>query len=277
MSHGSILAAAAAAAIIPHAAAGQITCPRSPTLPAYAHNDHENSRPLHQALALGYRGVEADLVLRGGELRAAHSGAESQAGRTLETMYLRPLRAILHQCSRVLNPTTALLLNLELKERSRAAYDSLLALLARYSDLFEVHPPQSMAAVEIVLVGWSPPPHEARTPIERRLGSQYRITTLTSTSVPHLTESVRLVSVDYGKTIGWSGRGPVPQRAGTWLSRVRDVKGTSRRYLARAYNAPANAAVYRLLLEGGIDLIGTEDLGATHRVIRQLGWLDSRR
>jgi hypothetical protein len=276
VSHRSILAAAAAAAIIPHAAAGQITCPQPPTLPAYSHNDYENSRPLHQALALGYRGVEVDLVLRNGELRAAHSGSESKGGRTLETMYLRPLRAILHRCGRVLNPTTALLLNLELKERSRAAYDSLLALLARYSDLFEEHPPQSMAAVQIVLVGWSPPHHEAKTAIESRLGSQYNITTLTSTSVPHQSESVRLVSLDYGKTIGWSGRGPVPQRAGTWLSRVRGVKGTSPRYLSRAYNAPANPAVYRLLLDGGIDLIGTENLRATHRVLLQLGRVDSR-
>lgn len=276
MSHRSVLAAAAAAAIIPHVVAGQITCSQPPTLPAYSHNDYENSHPLHEAMALGYHGVEADLVLRGGELRVAHSGAESKAGRTLETMYLRPLRAILHQCGRVLNPTTALLLNLELKERSRAAYDSLLAVLGRYSDLFEEHPPQRIAAVEIVLVGWSPTAHKARTAIQRRLGTQHRITTRTSTSGPALPESVRLISLDYGKTIGWSGRGPVPQRAATWLSRVRGVKGTSPQYLARAYNAPASAAVYRLLLDGGIDLIGTEDLRATHRVLRQLGRVDSR-
>jgi hypothetical protein len=274
--HRSVLAAAAVAAIIPHVAAGQITCSQSPTLPAYSHNDYENSRPLHQALALGYRGVEVDLVLQKGELRAAHSGSESKGGRTLETMYLRPLRAILHQCGRVLNPTISLLLNLELKGRSRPAYDSLLAMLARYSDLFEERSPQGIAAVEIVLVGWSPAAHEARTAIERRLGSQYKITTLSSIAAPGLPESVRLVSLDYGKTIGWSGRGPVPQRAGTWLSRVRAVKGRSPRYLARAYNAPPSAAVYRLLLDGGIDLIGTEDLRATQRVIRQLGRVDFR-
>jgi hypothetical protein len=191
-------------------------------------------------------------------------------------MYLRPLRAILHQCGRVLNPTISLLLNLELKERSQVAYDSLLAVLAQYSDLFEEHSPQGIAAVEIVLVGWSPPTLEARTAIEKRLGRQYRLTTLTSTSAPDLSESVRLVSLDYGKTIGWSGRGPVPQRAGTWLAHVRAVKGTSPRYLARAYNAPANAAVYRLLLDGGVDLIGTEDLEATHRVLVQVGRVDSR-
>jgi hypothetical protein len=176
----------------------------------------------------------------------------------------------------VLNPTTALLLNLELKERSQAAYDSLIAVLARYSDLFEEHPPQSIAAVEIVLLGWSPTIPTARTAIERRLGSQYRITTLTSTSSPDRSQPVRLVSLDYGKTIGWSGRGPAPQRAGTWLARVRAVKGTSPRYLARAYNAPANTAVYRLLLDGGVDLIGTDDLRATHRVLQQLGRVDSR-
>lgn len=30
-------------------------------LPAYAHNDYRNERPLHDAVELGYRGVEVDL------------------------------------------------------------------------------------------------------------------------------------------------------------------------------------------------------------------------
>ncbi len=92
-----------------------------------------------------------------------------------------------------------------------------------------------------------------------------------SMSVPNMSPSVRLVSVDYGKTIRWSGRGPVPQDASTWLARVRKVKGASSRRLARAYNAPISATVYQLLLEGGIDLIGTEDLEASRQVLHQLG------
>lgn len=273
--HARHLVVAALTTIIAPAAAAQIACPKSRPLPAYSHNDYENSRPLHGALALGFHGVEADLVLRQGELRVAHSGAESKAGRTMETMYLRPLRAILQECAHGLSSSTALLLNIELKERSQSAYDSLLAVVARYPDVFEAGPSESLAPVEIILVGWSPV-LEARTTVERRLGLQYKITAPTSPAAPDQDERVRLISLDYGKTIGWSGKGRVPQHAATWLAGVRRAKGKSGRRLARAYNAPANAPVYRLLLEGGIDLIGTENLEATERVLRQLGRVHSR-
>jgi hypothetical protein len=261
---------------VSHEAEAQITCTQSRALPAYSHNDYQNRRPLHEALRLGYRGVEADLILREGELRVAHSGAESKRGHTLETMYLQTLRIILQKCGRVLTPAAAFILNLELKERSRAAYDSLLAVLAHYPDLLEAPSRGTIPAVEIILVGWAPPAAEAITPLEKRLGRQYKITTRTQRSAPVLTGSVRLISLDYGKTIRWSGKGPVPQNAARWLDQVRVVKGMSSRHLARAYNVPANTAVYRLLLEGGIDLIGTEELEATHRVLDQVGRVHSR-
>ena len=50
---------------------GQPDCPRG-TLPAYAHNDYINTRPLHDALSLGYKGVEADVFLVEGVLRLGH-------------------------------------------------------------------------------------------------------------------------------------------------------------------------------------------------------------
>lgn len=175
----------------------------------------------------------------------------------------------------MLTPSTALLLCLELKEPSRAAYDSLLAWVARYSDLFDAPSQGRIPAVEMILVGWSPVT-ESATPLKNRLGHQFKITTRTPRAAPALPEWVRLVSLDYGKTIRWSGRGPVPQHAATWLGHVRLVKGMSSRPLARAYNAPADTAVYRLLLEGGVDLIGTETLVATHRVLDQLGPVHSR-
>jgi hypothetical protein len=38
--------------------------------------------------------------------------------------------------------------------------------------------------------------------------------------------------------------------------------------LTRAYTVPVHPAVYRLLLEVGVDLIGTERLEASHGVLR---------
>jgi hypothetical protein len=55
------------AAISPCPAGAQATaCPRGPVLPAYAHNDYTNPQPLYDALEVGFRGVEADILLRGG-------------------------------------------------------------------------------------------------------------------------------------------------------------------------------------------------------------------
>jgi hypothetical protein len=53
------------------AANAQPACPRG-ELPAYAHNDYRNARPLEDALSMGFRGVEVDLVLVDGVLRVGH-------------------------------------------------------------------------------------------------------------------------------------------------------------------------------------------------------------
>jgi hypothetical protein len=124
--------------ISPCPAGGQATaCAFGPVLPAYAHNDYANPHPLYDALELGFWGVEADILLRGGELRVAHDASATRPGRSLEALYLRPLRAIVRKCGHVIPRSAPFLLNVELKERSRAGYDSLIALLERYTDLFE--------------------------------------------------------------------------------------------------------------------------------------------
>jgi hypothetical protein len=215
--------------------------------------------------------VEADILLRGGELRVAHDAAATRPGRNLEALYLRPLRAIVQQCGHVLAPSTPLLLNIELKEPSRAGYDSLLALLGRYADLFArpLHDPAG-PPVEIILVGWHPPLADSTPDLQYRLWRQQRITTLSPGSGSQTT-AVRLVSLDYGKTIGWSGRGPPPERAARWLARLRAAKDEGPGRLARAYNVPIDPAVYGLLLEAGVDLIGTKRLLASQQVLLTLG------
>jgi hypothetical protein len=262
----------ATAVISPSPAGAQAgACTRGPVLPAYAHNDYANPHPLYDALQLGFRGVEADILLRGGELRVAHDASAARPGRNLEALYLRPLRAIVLQCGHVLPSSTPFLLNVELKERSRASYDSLIALLERYTDLFE-SPTADRGGppVEIILVGWYPPPADPTLDLRYPLWHQQRITTLSPGSGTRSTSAVRLVSLDYGKTIGWSGRGPLPERARSWLARLRAAKGERPGRLARAYNVPIDPAVYRLLLEAGVDLIGTKRLLASQEVLLAL-------
>ena len=63
----------------------------TPLARAHAHNDYEHERPLYDALANGFCGVEADVHLVSGELLIGHDPEDLQPGRNLQKLYLEPL------------------------------------------------------------------------------------------------------------------------------------------------------------------------------------------
>src|SRR5215212_7420284 len=64
-----------------------------PLVHAHAHNDYEHARPLFDALDHGFCSVEADIHLVDGALLVAHDADKVDPKRTLESLYLEPLRA----------------------------------------------------------------------------------------------------------------------------------------------------------------------------------------
>src|SRR2546423_5960366 len=63
-----------------------------PLLHAHAHNDYEHARPLLDALEHGFCSIEADVYLVNGQLLVAHDREKVSPARTLQTLYLDPLR-----------------------------------------------------------------------------------------------------------------------------------------------------------------------------------------
>src|SRR5689334_4607279 len=66
--------------------------PVTPLRRAHAHNDYEHKRPLFDALDHGFCSVEADVYLIDGKLLVAHDRKDVKPDRTLEALYLDPLR-----------------------------------------------------------------------------------------------------------------------------------------------------------------------------------------
>src|SRR5262245_24855387 len=58
----------------------------------HAHNDYEHKRPLFDALDQGFCSVEADVFLTDGRLLVGHERKDLRPERTLESLYLDPLR-----------------------------------------------------------------------------------------------------------------------------------------------------------------------------------------
>src|SRR5712672_4165891 len=74
--------------------AADTTAPANPKplVRAHAHNDYEHQRPLFDALEHGFCSVEADIYLVDGKLLVAHDRSKVKPERTLEALYLDPLR-----------------------------------------------------------------------------------------------------------------------------------------------------------------------------------------
>src|SRR5438876_12079434 len=64
----------------------------TPLIHAHAHNDYEHPRPLFDALDCGFCSIEADVYLIDGQLVVAHDVDKAVSSRTLEKLYLKPLR-----------------------------------------------------------------------------------------------------------------------------------------------------------------------------------------
>ncbi|HEY7236229.1 MAG TPA: hypothetical protein VH539_18865 [Gemmatimonadaceae bacterium] len=226
-------------------------CPRG-TLPAYSHNDYVNAHPLRDALSLGYVGVEADVFLVDGTLRLGHDRKAAERGALFEAQYLAPLDSLVMRCGRLTANGLPFLLDVELKEPSRPAFDTLVALLARHRDL----PP---SAIQIVLVGWYPPNFALAAPVP--LWRQEHLRRADARAMRITDSTVGLISLDYRKTMGrwWVGGEERKQ----WLATIRATKDAFPALRIRAHDVPVSERVYRDLLGAGVDLIGTMSLAAT--------------
>lgn len=107
----------------------------------WAHNDFQHARPLRDAVEHGFCAVEADVYLKDGNLRIAHVPWRSDPGRTLESLYLKPLETTdVSACERFH-------LVVDFKSHSAAALRTLEAELSR------ARLPKN---VRVLISGWYP-------------------------------------------------------------------------------------------------------------------------
>jgi hypothetical protein len=243
------------------------SCGRIALLPAYAHNDYRNTRPLFDALSLGYRGVEADLFRTDTALLVGHDRKELSGVRSLVRLYLDPLRTRLRACGYILSDSTPFLLDVELKEKDPAAFQLLVDYLRAYAELFEARQISGAPPVRVALVGWWPAAG-ARPPWPSDLGVQVIVDQRGRAQGDTAGVPVALVTIDYGRALRWAGHGPIPAPSRAALATARGLAAALGVPL-RVHHAPVSANVYHWLLAEGVTLIGTTDLARTSELLRQ--------
>ncbi len=208
---------------------------------AHSHNDYEQPRPLLDALALDFDSVEADIWLVDGRLLVAHEAEQVRPERTLESLYLEPLRQWVRQ------PGRPLILLIDVKTEAAATYTVLDTVLAEYPDL--------TARVRFIISGNRAREVLAAQP-HRRAALDGRMEDLAGTAP---TDLIPLVSDNWAKFFTWRGDGPFPAEE---RARLADfvARTHAQGRLLRFWNTPNRPEVWRELRAAGVDVIGTDHL-----------------
>jgi len=231
---------------------------QTPLPRAHAHNDYEHPRPLWDALDQGFCGVEADIWLVEGALLVAHDRKDVRTGRTLEALYLAPLRErARNKGGRIFPGVAEFTLLIDLKQDAAATYDVLGPLLERYRDVLTrfTDTNATPGAVTVILSG-SRPIEPVKAAPERWCAIDGRLPDLESNPSPFL---MPLVSDSWRPTFGWFTDGGMPAADRTRLEDlVRRAHQQGRRI--RFWGLQDQEYVWRELDLAGVDLINTDKL-----------------
>jgi hypothetical protein len=230
---------------------------------AHAHNDYLHSRPLLDALDHGFTSVEADVFLVGDKLCVAHEPNAVRPERTLQSLYLEPLRLCVQaNGGHVYQGGSRFLLLIDLKTAAEPTYRRLHDILTPYRDMltrFDARGRQDGAIT--VIVSGNRPRELLRLQPVRYAGYDGRLTDLDADAPAAL---MPMVSDLWGRHFTWRGEGAMPVRERHKLNEIvqkAHAKGRLVRFWATPDTpSPARDAVWRELLAAGVDLVNTDDL-----------------
>ena len=112
----------------------------TPVRRAHAHNDYEHQRPLLDALEQGFCSVEADVWLSKDALLVAHTPFGLKPERTIQKLYLDPLRErVKANGGKVHRDGPQFYLLIDVKTEVKTTYAELAKVLEGYSDILSVY------------------------------------------------------------------------------------------------------------------------------------------
>lgn len=220
----------------------------------HAHNDYLHDRPLIGALESGFCSVEVDIWDEPSGLLVAHDLLDVDPERTLQSLYLDPLRTWVAERGEAYNSGPLILL-VDIKSDASSTYAALHEVLKQYSDILTVFEDGAVevGAVTVVVSGARDrAAMETQSPryaaLDGRLGD-------VGNEVP--IDLMPLISANWQSEFGWVGIGELRDEERTKLeSLVAAVHAEGR--LLRFWNIPDEAVGWREMLDAGVDLVNTD-------------------
>jgi hypothetical protein len=226
---------------------------------AHAHNDYAHTRPLFDALDAHFGSIEADVFLVDGKLLVGHERKALSPEKTLEALYLEPLRRrIVANAGSVYGDGVGVTLLIDVKTEAGATYAALHQILAGYAQILTRYENGKVkpGAIIVIVSG-----NRARAAMEqaavRFAAMDGRLEDL---EAPLSAISlIPLVSDTWAKLSSWRGDGPLPE-LDREKNRTRAQQAHAQGRRLRLWAAPDTPAAWEILDACGVDLINTDRL-----------------
>lgn len=229
-----------------------------PLIRAHSHNDYERQRPLLDALDNGFCSVEADIYLVEGKLLVAHNRKDVKPERTLEALYLDPLRErVKRNGGRVYPNGPECTLLVDLKTDWQTTYPALRTVLTNYAAALTTFRDGAKLtnAITVIISG-----SRAK---EMFAGETVRFAaydgTLADLDSSAPADLIPWISASWAPSFGWRGKDEMPEAEAARLKSI-VTKAHAQGRRVRFWGAPDNAAFWRTMHDAGVDLINTDDL-----------------
>jgi imidazolonepropionase-like amidohydrolase len=239
-----------------------------PLTNVHAHNDYEHKRPLFDALDHGFCSVEADVHLVEGQLLVAHDRSQVKRDRTLETLYLDPLRdRVKKNGGRVFPDGPEVILLIDVKGDWHAIYPVLRDKLEQYKDILSTFHDGSKQtnAILAIITG-----NRSKTMFD---GERVRYAALDGALADldsnEPADLIPWISSDWTQTFKWRAVGSFPDAEKLKLKEI-VAKAHRQGRKVRFWGAPDNPVFWQEMLANDVDLINTDNLEGAQKFLLKL-------
>jgi hypothetical protein len=234
---------------------------------AHAHNDYEHPRPLLDALDHGFCSVEADIWLVKEQLLVAHTLLQLNTGRTLETLYLDPLKErVKANGGKVYRNGPTFYLMIDIKTDAKETYAALAKVLEKYADILTVarDGKTEQKAVTVVISG----NRDLKTISAQKVryaAIDGRPADLDGDAPASL---IPWISQQWGVLFKWDGTGAMPAEE---RKKLRDFVARAHKQgrKVRFWATPEKVEVWKELLAADVDFLNTDKLAELQKFLNK--------
>jgi alkaline phosphatase len=220
----------------------------------HSHNDYEQEVPFWKALSAGATSLETDVFLFENKLLVAHNLEDTSAIRTLQFLYLEPLRQALKLGLLSARPLQLLI---DVKSEPHTTLNAIISAFQDYPELLKCN------TFSVVISGNRPKPSEYKN-YPDFVNFDYQ--SLDNISLDAW-ERVALISLDYRKISKWNGKGRFTKSDKQKI--INTIEAAHKYHKPfRFWGTPDSKTAWRAFSDLGVDFINTDMPFACHQYVK---------